>query len=102
MEELSESPLTQSELGASLGLEKSTVSRLVSGLEAKGWVSRDRHLHNRRFSHVTLSEAGRDASHRATVDLQARHAQIFAALSGEERAALAMGVAALARVLGED
>ncbi len=101
MEELSASPLTQSELGTRLGLEKSTVSRLVSGLEAKGWVSRNRHLHNRRFSHVTLSQAGRDASHRAAADLQKRHAQVFAALSGQERAALAVGVAALTRILGE-
>ena len=101
MEELSSSPLTQSELGTRLGLEKSTVSRLVSGLEAKGWVSRDRHLHNRRFSHVTLSAGGRDASHRAAVDLQKQHTQIFEALNGEERAALALGVAALTRILGE-
>jgi len=102
MEELSASPLTQSELGTRLGLEKSTVSRLVSGLEAKGWVSRNRHLHNRRFSHVTLSQAGRDASHRAAADLQKRHTQVFAALSGQERAALAVGVAALTRILEEN
>jgi len=101
MEELSGSPLTQSELGARLGLEKSTVSRLVSGLEAKGWVSRHRHPHNRRFAQVTLSPAGRSASHRAGIDLQERHAQVFAALTGEERSALAVGVAALTRILGE-
>ena len=101
MEELSGSPLTQSELGTRLGLEKSTVSRLVSGLEAKGWVTRNRHLHNRRFSQVTLSTEGRDASHRAAVDLQQRHTQVFAALSSEERSALALGVAALTRILGD-
>lgn len=102
MEELADSPLTQSELGIRLALEKSTVSRLVSGLEAKGWVSRDRHLHNRRFSHVTLSKQGRDASRRAAADLQRRHTQIFEALSEEERAALALGVGALTRILGKE
>jgi DNA-binding MarR family transcriptional regulator len=102
MEELSASPLTQSELGRRLGLEKSTVSRLVSGLEAKGWVSRDRHLHNRRFSHVTLSSQGRDASRRAAADLKKRHTELFGALSEEERAALALGVGALTRLLGNE
>ncbi len=101
MEALYGSPLTQSELGDRLGLEKSTVSRLVSGLEAKGWASRNRHLHNRRFSQVTLSAAGRAASESAAANLQQRHTHLFAALSDEERSALAMGVAALTRVLGD-
>ena len=101
MEELSGSPLTQKELADRLGLEKSTVSRLVSGLEAKGWVTRNRHLHNRRFSQVTLSAAGRTAANRAGDNLQRRHAELFAALSEEELSALAVGVAALTRILGE-
>ncbi len=101
MEELSGSPLTQSDLGTRLGLEKSTVSRLVSGLEAKGWVSRNRHLHNRRFAQVTLSSAGRAASESAAANLQQRHARLFAALTDEERTALALGVAALTRILGD-
>ena len=101
LDELSAAPLTQSELALQLGLEKSTVSRLVSGLEAKGWVSRNRHLHNRRFSQVTLTAAGRSASNAAATNLQQRHAELFAALSDEERSALALGVAALTRILGE-
>lgn len=101
MEELSGSPLTQKELADRLGLEKSTVSRLVSGLEAKGWVSRSRHLHNRRFSQVTLSTAGRSASNHAAAHLKQRHAEFFAALSKEERGALALAVVALTRILGE-
>ncbi|MHB1010769.1 MAG: MarR family winged helix-turn-helix transcriptional regulator [Propionibacteriaceae bacterium] len=101
MEELTESPLTQSELAARLGLEKSTVSRLVSGLEARGWVSRHRHLHNRRFSLVTLSAAGLAAAESAAVHLRQRHAELVAALSEEERSALAIGVGALTRLLGE-
>jgi len=101
MEELSGSPLSQSELADRLGLEKSTVSRLVSGLEAKGWVARSRHLHNRRFSQVTLSATGHAAANRAAVNLQQRHAELFAALGEEELSALALGVAALTRILAE-
>ncbi|MGV8909015.1 MAG: MarR family winged helix-turn-helix transcriptional regulator [Propionicimonas sp.] len=101
MEELTAAPLTQCELTSRLGLEKSTVSRLVSGLEAKGWVSRNRHVHNRRFAEVTLSAAGRDAAERAADNLQRRHTELFAALTRDERTALAVGVAALTRILGE-
>lgn len=101
MGELSGSPLTQSELADRLGLEKSTVSRLVSGLEAKGWVTRSRQLHNRRLSQVTLSASGRRAANRAADNLQQRHAELFAALSEEELAALALGVAAITRILAE-
>ena len=101
MDELSGSPLTQSELADRLGLEKSTVSRLVSGLEAKGWVTRNRHLHNRRFSQVTLSAPGHLAAERAADNLQKRHAELFAALSDDELSALSVGVAALTRILGE-
>ncbi len=101
LEELSDSPLTQSDLADRLGLEKSTVSRLVSGLEAKGWVTRRRHLHNRRFSQVTLSAAGHVAANRAGDNLQRRHAELFAALSEDELSALAVGVAALTRILAD-
>lgn len=101
MEELSGSPLTQNELADRLGLEKSTISRLVSGLEAKGWVTRSRHLHNRRYSQVTLSTSGRGAANLAADHLKQRHAELFAALNQEERSALALAVAALTRILGE-
>ena len=101
MEELSASPLTQSELADRLGLEKSTVSRLVSGLEARGWVTRNRHLHNRRFSQVTLSASGHAAANRAADNLQQRHAELFAALSEEELSALALSLEALTRILAD-
>ena len=101
MEELSASPLTQNDLGDRLGLEKSTISRLVSGMEAKGWVSRSRHLHNRRFSQVTLTPAGRMAANHAADHLKQQHVALLAALSPDERSALAIAVAALTRILGE-
>lgn len=101
MEELSGSPLTQNDLGDRLGLEKSTISRLVSGMEAKGWVSRSRHLHNRRFSQVTLTPAGHSAANQAADHLKQQHAALLAALSPNEQSALAIAVGALTRILGE-
>jgi DNA-binding MarR family transcriptional regulator len=101
MEELSDAALTQNDLGERLGLEKSTISRLVSGMEAKGWVSRTRHLHNRRFSQVALTQAGRSAANHAADHLKQQHAALLAALSPNELSALAIAVGALSRVLGE-
>lgn len=102
LDELAAAPLTQTALGDRLGLEKSTVSRLVAGLEAKGWVSRERDPRNRRLSLVSLSGAGRRAAGQAAEHLHREHARLVAALTEEERAALSVGVAALARVLARD
>ncbi|MDP9350685.1 MAG: MarR family transcriptional regulator [Chloroflexota bacterium] len=62
--------LSQHELGAWLRLEKSTVSRLVSGLEASGWVERSRDASDGRFVRLALSEEGRRM---ATQIAEARH-----------------------------
>lgn len=102
LEELSTSSLSQGELAARLGLEKSTVSRLVAGLQDKGWVSRVRDPANRRYAVVELTEAGRSAVGVAQATLARQHADLFAALSPAEFAALATGVGALLRVLGPE
>jgi DNA-binding transcriptional LysR family regulator len=51
-------PLTQRELGDRLGLDKSTISRLVGAMESRGWLARERDPRNRRFAIVSLTEAG--------------------------------------------
>jgi DNA-binding MarR family transcriptional regulator len=51
--------LSQRELAERLGLEKSTVSRLVTDLEADGLVTRDRDPANRRLYRLEITEAGR-------------------------------------------
>ncbi|MCB0913796.1 MAG: MarR family transcriptional regulator [Propionibacteriaceae bacterium] len=99
LDELGGGPLIQTELGSRLGLEKSTVSRLVAAMEKRGWVARERDQGNRRLSVVTLSEAGRSAAGHAAQHLRRQHLRLMAALSEDEKAALAMGVRALARVL---
>ncbi|MCB0913383.1 MAG: MarR family transcriptional regulator [Propionibacteriaceae bacterium] len=99
LDELDGGPLTQTELGNRLGLEKSTVSRLAAALEKRGWVARERDPGNRRLSVVTLSQAGRSAAGQAAEHLHRQHARLVAALSQEERAALEVGVGALSRVL---
>jgi DNA-binding MarR family transcriptional regulator len=90
---------TQHELGAHLGLEKSTVSRLVVGMVEKGWVERDRDPGNRRFQKVVLTEQGRLAATQIAEAMRQRHARWLAALSPAEREALAVGLPALVRAM---
>ncbi|GAA3154020.1 hypothetical protein GCM10010466_51180 [Planomonospora alba] len=91
--------LSQQELAARLGLEKSTVSRLAAGMERRGWLSRDRDPANRRLYRLRLTGDGLAAAHQVGADLRAVHAGLFAGLTETEREGLALGLAGLARVL---
>src|SRR5215207_9900465 len=51
-------PLTQSEVAERLGLEKSTVSRLVARLEREELITRERKVGNRRLYQLTLTASG--------------------------------------------
>ncbi len=55
-------PLSQNELAARLSLEKSTVSRLVGGLVARGWVERERSPVDGRAVRLRLSDRGARAA----------------------------------------
>jgi DNA-binding MarR family transcriptional regulator len=96
---LAGSGLSQQDLGAALGLEKSTVSRLVDGLARKGWADRARDPANRRYQLVRITPAGRDVIAAAVAAMGDRHARIMAELTEAERRALAVAVPALVRAL---
>ncbi len=55
-------PLSQSELAARLRLEKSTVSRIVGQLAARGWVERDRDPGDGRAVCLRLTKRGAAAA----------------------------------------
>jgi len=93
---------TQQELGSYLGLEKSTVSRLVDALVDKGWVEKERDPGNRRYRTVGLTAAGAEAAARVSKAVRQRHARMLASLTGEERRALAVALPALLRALADD
>ena len=94
-----EAPMSQQELAEQLHLEKSTVSRLVTHLEQRGWVKRVRDLHDTRMFRLQLSDAGhKQASHLAR-SLAERHQRILAELKPDEQEALAYGLSALVRAL---
>ena len=94
--------MSQQELGQLLGLEKSTVSRLVVGLLRRGWVVRQRDLSNRRFYQLQLTPEGREVADRIGQDLRSHHEQLLGALTPDEREALTVGLTALARALASN
>ena len=92
-------PLTQRDLGERLDLEKSTVSRLVVAMERRGFITRRRNPHNRRFAEVAITDLGRNVVDQLASDMLERHAHIFAEMTAAERDALATGLGALVRAM---
>lgn len=50
-------PMSQSELGNRLFLDKSSISRLINGLEKRGWIERRRDTKDNRMKVVTVTDA---------------------------------------------
>jgi DNA-binding MarR family transcriptional regulator len=94
-------PLTQRDLGERLDLEKSTVSRLVTGLERRQLVSRRRNPENRRYSEVAVTAHGQTTVNRLAAAMLERHGRVSAAMTAAERDALTTGLAALLRAMGQ-
>jgi len=91
--------MSQHQLAQLLGLEKSTVSRLVAGLVDRGWVSRQRNPDNRRLYRLQLTHDGQAAARQIGKELQARHTELLNGLTQAERQGLAIGLAGISRVL---
>ncbi|GIH96508.1 MarR family winged helix-turn-helix transcriptional regulator [Planobispora siamensis] len=93
--------LSQNELAARLGLEKSTVSRLAAALERRGWLSRERDPDNRRFYRLGLTPEGRAATESIGREFHRTHAALLDALTPAEREGLTLGLNGLIRALEE-
>jgi DNA-binding MarR family transcriptional regulator len=94
--------IAQGELGALLGLEKSTVSRLAAGLERKGWIRRGRDEGNQRYVRLYLTAEGGAVAARLWSAWHSRQVRILAALTPEERTGLAAGLRGLVRGLAAE
>jgi DNA-binding MarR family transcriptional regulator len=94
--------ITQQDLGTRLGLEKSTVSRLVDAMAGKGWVERVPDPANRRFRNVRLTPAGHEAAAQVAAAIRQRHDRILGSLTPEERDALVVAINALSRAMREE
>ncbi|GAB3225226.1 hypothetical protein GCM10027447_14440 [Glycomyces halotolerans] len=91
--------LSQRELAQRLGLEKSTVSRLVSDLEADGLLVRDRDPDNRRLYRLQITDPGRRLHRQIAASLHERYLEWEAAMTPAEREGLAAGLPALLRAM---
>lgn len=84
--ELSHSrPLTQKMLAERLNLSKSTVSRLVTNMVARGWVARTRNTADGRAVDLLLTDAGAKMAADLAEARQQKMAAILAQISAESR-----------------
>lgn len=96
------SGISQRELAERLGLEKSSVSRLVADLEADALLTRERDPDNRRLYRLEITEEGRRLHRGAAGMLHERYGRWTAAMSPAERDGLATGLPALLRAMREE
>jgi len=95
-------PLTPSELAAREGIQRPTVTRIVSLLEERGLVHRTRDPHDRRSSLVALAPAGRELLARGRTRKNAYLARRLRELDADERATLERAAGILERLLEEE
>lgn len=91
--------VTQQQLADRLHLDKSRVSRLCAALERKHLLTRERDDNNRRNLRVQITPSGLAAARRLRQRWRERHERMLAAMTPDERQALVVGLAALAREL---
>jgi DNA-binding MarR family transcriptional regulator len=96
---LRDGPASQQDLGRYVGLEKSTVSRLVEALTAKGWVIKERDPHNRRFQTLVLTAAGRQATRTVGNAMHRRHRDILESMTAQDAATMIRGLNILVSAL---
>ncbi len=95
----SPTPLSQRDLVERLGLEKSTISRMVAELERKGHLARERDPDNRRFYRLRLTPSGRELHAKIAASFHQHYNHWVLHLTSAEREALFNGLSALVRVM---
>lgn len=93
--------LSQQDLAHRLRLDKSTVSRLLAGLERQGLVARHRDPHNRRLVRLSLTAAGKRLHRHLADEMHAHQQMVLSSMTASERAALRTGLAGLLRALAD-
>lgn len=90
-------PLTLNELAAALYIDKSTTSRVVTGLEAKGYATRRENPESRRSILIEATRAGLELQRRVERDLLQEDMRILEDVEPEVLQAAARLVGQLAR-----
>lgn len=94
-----DAPFTQAELGRRLLLEKSTISRLVDQLVARGWVERGSSLQDRRAASLLLTPAGQQAAATLAIARRQKFADLLAAVPETERETVLQALKTLTEAL---
>jgi DNA-binding MarR family transcriptional regulator len=89
------------QLADHLRLDKSTVSRLVTGLVDRGWVERSVNPHNRRETLLRLTDSGHATAEAVHRSAATRYQTIWRRLTLAQRAQLLESLATLNAVLRE-
>ncbi len=82
---IQQAPLTQTQIGAILGLDRTTMLKLGASLERKGLVVRQRDADDRRAYAVALTPAGGQVRAQGLARLVSCEGRFLTELSGEER-----------------
>jgi len=90
--------LTMSELAAHLGLDRSTVTGLITRAEERGFVARIENDTDKRSSRVTLTDAGQDLSTACAAEIAREIEPVVAPLSTAERRSLDRLLRATSRI----
>jgi DNA-binding MarR family transcriptional regulator len=77
--------LSQTALGRRLLLEKSTISRLVGQLDARGWIERGKDPGDARATLLTLTSNGMKAAESLLAAREAKFAALVAAIPHDQR-----------------
>jgi DNA-binding MarR family transcriptional regulator len=94
-----DAPFTQAELGRRLRLEKSTISRLVDQLAARGWITRGRDPRDGRATSLLLTPAGQRAAANLATSRRRKFADLLAAIPDTERDAVLHALKTLTEAL---
>lgn len=88
------------EIGRDSAMHKTKVSRAVTSLQQRRWVTRETDDLDRRIEHLSLTSAGQSAFRRLAPKMLAFEEQTLARLSPAERRDLLRGLAVLEKALG--
>lgn len=93
--------LSQRELGRSLGIDRTTVVRLIDELQSIGLVAREP-SEDRRINALRLTPAGEDIAARMEALVTATERDVFSALSTAQVSALRSALAATIKHVGRE
>lgn len=101
LEIASEPGITQNGLSVRLQLEKSTVSRLVSMLERRGWVERVRSARDTRFYNLRLTSAGAKVHAKTAEARREKFQRVLRSIPPDKRDAVTASLSIILEALHE-